>query len=100
MRKNRKWQDASNELINEVNVRKKITPEAFTPEITRLINESERIGCGARFTGAGGGGVVWARGEIDAIEKLKDTWVTILRESKDGRMLECEIDPEGVREEV
>jgi D-glycero-alpha-D-manno-heptose-7-phosphate kinase len=98
--KNRKWHDASKELNNEVNIRKKITPEAFTPEITRLITESERIGCGARFTGAGGGGVVWALGEINDIEKLKVKWATILQESKDGRILECEIDPEGVREEV
>lgn len=98
--KRKKWLEASKELTNEVTLRKKITPEAFTPEIKRLINDSERTGCGARFAGAGGGGVVWAIGEIDNIEKLKDKWADILQEIKDGKVLECMIDSEGVRQEV
>lgn len=94
-----KWKEAAGELRNEVAIRKEITPEAFTPIITRLIQESERVGCGARFTGAGGGGTVWALGEIDDIRELRGIWDHILKGTKKGGILECAVDPIGVREE-
>jgi D-glycero-alpha-D-manno-heptose-7-phosphate kinase len=97
--KEKRWKQGAQELINEIAIRKKITPEAFTPIITRLIQESERIGCGARFAGAGGGGTVWALGEIDDIQRLREVWVDILKGTKKGRILECAVDPMGVREE-
>jgi D-glycero-alpha-D-manno-heptose-7-phosphate kinase len=57
------------------------------------------MGCGARFAGAGGGGAVWALGEIDAIHRLRQRWAHILEGAKEGRIMECAIDPMGVREE-
>jgi len=95
--KERRWNKAAQELINEVAIRKKLTPEAFTPIITRLIEESEKAGCGARFTGAGGGGTVWALGEIDTIQRLREIWTHILKGTKKGGILECNVDPTGVR---
>ena len=97
--KNGKWKEGAEELRNEVAIRKEITPEAFTPIITGLIQESEGIGCGARFAGAGGGGAVWALGEIDDIQELREVWAHILKGTKKGRILECTVDPAGVREE-
>jgi len=97
--KNGKWKEGAEELRNEVAIRKEITPEAFTPIITRLIQESEGIGCGARFAGAGGGGTVWALGEIDDIQELREIWAHILKGTNKGRILECAVDPAGVREE-
>ena len=91
-----RWNQGAQALIEEVAIRKKLTPEAFTPMITRLIEESEKAGCGARFTGAGGGGTVWALGEIDAIEKLREIWTHTLKGTKTGRILECNVDPIGV----
>jgi len=98
--KERRWREGAQELVNEVAIRKRITPEAFTPIIARLIKESEKAGCGARFTGAGGGGTVWALGEIDDIQRLREIWSHVLRGTKNGRILECAVDPIGVREEV
>ncbi|MCD6265827.1 MAG: galactokinase [Deltaproteobacteria bacterium] len=95
--KERRWNKAVQELINEVAIRKKLTPEAFTPIITRLIEASEKAGCGARFTGAGGGGAVWALGEIDTIQRLREIWAYILKGAKGGGILECNVDPIGVR---
>jgi len=97
--KDGKWKEGAEELRNEVAIRKEITPEAFIPIITRLIQESERLGCGARFAGAGGGGTVWALGEIDAIQGLREIWAHILKGSKKGQILECAVDPVGVRAE-
>jgi D-glycero-alpha-D-manno-heptose-7-phosphate kinase len=94
--KERRWNQGAQDLIEEVAVRKKLTPEAFTPIITQLIEESEKAGCGARFTGAGGGGTVWALGEIDVIPKLREIWAHTLKGTKTGRILECSVDPIGV----
>jgi D-glycero-alpha-D-manno-heptose-7-phosphate kinase len=94
-----KWKEGAQELRNEVAIRKEITPEAFTPIITRLIQESERIGCGARFAGAGGGGSVWAIGEIDDIQRLREIWNDILKDTKKGEILDCTVDPIGVKKE-
>jgi len=97
--KNGKWKEGAEELRNEVAIRKEITPEAFTPIITRLIQESEGIGCGARFAGAVGGGTGRGLGEIDGIQHLREIWAHILKGTKKGRILECTVDPAGVREE-
>jgi D-glycero-alpha-D-manno-heptose-7-phosphate kinase len=92
-----RWEKAASSLRDEVAIRRDITPEAFTSIISRLIKESEALGCGARFAGAGGGGSVWALGETNEIEKLRGIWEGILRSTRHGRVLECAIDPDGVR---
>lgn len=92
------WKEASKDLIKEVAIRREITPEAFTPVIDNLIKESEEIGCGARFAGAGGGGSLWALGEIEDINTLRRSWAKILQETRDGKILECSIDPSGVKQ--
>lgn len=97
--KQKDWRQGAEALKKEVGIRREITPEAFTPTINRLIHEAESIGCGARFAGAGGGGTVWALGEIDDIQKLRGVWADILKGTKKGKMLECAVDPVGVREE-
>jgi len=97
--KEREWNGGAKALRDEVAIRREITPQAFTPMISRLIQESEQMGCGARFAGAGGGGAVWALGEIDAIQRLRQGWAHILRGTREGRIMECAIDSAGVREE-
>ncbi|NVM24456.1 MAG: galactokinase [Desulfobacterales bacterium] len=93
------WKEGAEDLRDEVAIRKEITPEAFAPITSRLIQESETVGCGARFAGAGGGGTVWALGETDAIGELREIWAHILKGTKKGGILECAVDPAGVREE-
>jgi D-glycero-alpha-D-manno-heptose-7-phosphate kinase len=94
-----RWEEAARSLRDEVAIRREITPEAFTAVISRLIREAEEIGCGARFAGAGGGGSVWALGEADAIERLRGVWEDILKPTGNGKILDCAIDPDGVRAE-
>ncbi len=94
-----RWTEAAGELRKEVALRREITPQAFTPVITRLILEAERAGCGARFAGAGGGGSVWALGQVDDIRELREVWAHILKRTKKGAILDCAVDPVGVREE-
>ena len=84
-------------LKEEVSIRKKITPDAFTPFTEKLIEQAQDIGCGARFTGAGAGGSVWAIGEKKDIQKLKSVWQKSIDKIPEALLLECKIDYEGVK---
>ncbi|MBN1831230.1 MAG: galactokinase [Deltaproteobacteria bacterium] len=91
------WDEAARLLKEEMAIRRKITPDALIPITERLINQAEKMGCGARFAGAGGGGSLWAVGEKDRIRDLKGIWDKTLAPLRGGRVLECAIDPHGVR---
>jgi len=58
---------------------------------------AERFGCGARFTGAGAGGSVWAIGAPDDIANLKKRWEKSLVQIKGACILPCKVDPNGVK---
>lgn len=96
--KSASWKQAGKDLMKEVAIRKEITPEAFTPVTTNLIQEAEKFGCGARFSGAGGGGSLWAVGEIENINRLRASWAKILQKTNEGKILECSVDPSGVKQ--
>ncbi|MBF0302038.1 MAG: galactokinase, partial [Desulfamplus sp.] len=56
------------------------------------------LGCGARFTGAGGGGCLWAIGEKSNIAALKNGWENIVDKESDADILETKVDFEGILE--
>jgi D-glycero-alpha-D-manno-heptose-7-phosphate kinase len=97
--KTKDWDKAARFLRKEMVIRQEITPDALIPITEELVNQAEKAGCGARFTGAGGGGTVWALGEKDRIRNLGMIWERTLAPIRGGRILECAIDPKGVREE-
>ena len=91
------WKEAAGLLMEEMKIRREITPDALTPLTERLIQQAEAAGCGARFTGAGGGGCVWAVGERGPVDDLKKGWKALLSSVKGGGLLDCRVDSEGVR---
>jgi D-glycero-alpha-D-manno-heptose-7-phosphate kinase len=91
------WNEAAGLLREEMKIRREITPDALTPLTDHLIQQAEAAGCGARFTGAGGGGCVWAVGERGPIVDLKKGWKALLSSVKGGGLLDCRVDSEGVR---
>lgn len=95
--KHKDWREAARFLREEMALRKKITPDALMPLTEDLILEAEDLGCGARFAGAGGGGAIWALGEKENIEKLKERWMSTLEPIKGGKILDCTIDSRGVK---
>ena len=93
---NRKFYDAASFMNRETAIRRGMTPDVVDGIGRKLIMSARKKGCGARFTGAGGGGCMWAIGEASDIESLKDKWESILSHRKGAGLLEFGIDPVGV----
>ena len=93
----KKWDEAARLLKGEMAIRKKMTPDALIPLTQKLIDQAEKIGCGARFTGAGGGGAVWAIGKMDNMRQLRKLWKATLSPIRGAGILDCDVDPVGVR---
>jgi len=89
------WNTAGSSLNEEMEIRKKITPEALIPVTKTLLDQAKEAGCSARFAGAGAGGCVWAIG--NNLTTLKKTWKKTTDSIKDARILDCNPDPEGVK---
>jgi len=95
--KKKDWKRAAGLLRDEMAIRRKITPDVLIPITENLIDLAENTGCGARFTGAGRGGAVWALGEPQRIIRLSKIWAAALAPIKGARILDCRVDPVGVR---
>ena len=95
--KERDWNDAARLLRDEMSIRREITPDVLIPITSRLIDLAEDTGCGARFSGAGGGGSVWALGDPHLIKGLRKRWEMILAPVKGARILDFTIDHVGTR---
>jgi D-glycero-alpha-D-manno-heptose-7-phosphate kinase len=95
--KEQDWKLAAGLLREEMAVRKGITPEALIPITSKLVEQAERVDCGARFAGAGAGGSLWALGEIKNIERLRKIWKGTLAPIRGAGVLDCEVDPYGVK---
>lgn len=95
--KTMEWNRAARLLREEMSIRREITPEALTFTTKKLIEEAEDTGCGARFAGGGAGGSLWAVGKITRIDQLKVKWAASLAKIKDAKILDCGVDPSGVR---
>lgn len=90
------YKTASNQMNEDVFLRSKITPDVLDEMGKTLFNIAQKHNCGARFTGAGGGGCIWALGLQQDIFKLKKEWKDALSLQKDACILDCSVDDEGV----
>jgi D-glycero-alpha-D-manno-heptose-7-phosphate kinase len=88
--------DAVTAMNREMAIRKEMTPGVLDDLGNELVSAATMVGCGARITGAGGGGCIWALGEPDAIIRLRPAWEKILSRREDARILDCNIDSLGV----
>ena len=73
-----------------------MTPDVFDDMGESLVSSARKTGCGARFTGAGGGGCVWALGQPENIERLKIRWQNILKDRSEACLLDTKIDNRGL----
>jgi len=94
------WRMAAEAMNEETAIRRTMTPEVLDAVGTDLVDASVAQDCGGRFTGAGGGGCLWAVGEASAIKKLREDWRAILANTADAALLEAGLDMDGLKVEV
>ena len=86
---------AADAINRETAIRKRMTPEVLDDMGDRLAAAAVQCGCGARFTGAGGGGCMWALGEPGDVAALKQKWEKLLVRRPTAEILDCRVDPGG-----
>jgi len=83
-------------MNREVEIRRQLTPEVLDIVGEKLVKTAVDSRCGARFTGAGGGGCIWALGDAGDIKKLKKKWKAVLSCREKAGLLDAAIDGIGV----
>lgn len=83
-------------MNQETDLRCDLTPDVLDDVGKPLVASARDQGCGARFTGAGGGGCVWAFGAPEDLVSLRPVWETILARRKTGKILDAGIDTVGL----
>lgn len=90
------YKDASLWMNRETDIRCTMTPDVLDDMGKNLVDKAVEAGCGARFTGAGGGGCIWAIGDTKNIQHLKKKWELILLQRETACFLDEEIDEDGL----
>lgn len=85
-------------LMNqETKLRLEMTPDVLDKTGIKLFERASVNSCGARFTGAGGGGCIWAMGTGNDLANLKTDWLDIIDKDPGADMLNAKIDPIGIK---
>jgi D-glycero-alpha-D-manno-heptose-7-phosphate kinase len=87
---------AAQAMNRETDIRRELTPDVLDDMGESLVAAAVRHGCGSRFTGAGGGGCIWALGAPDKIDALRPAWQQLLAKHEAAELLDAAIDPSGV----
>lgn len=90
------WAGAAEAMTAETAIRRELTPGVVDDLGAALLESAAQKRCGGRFTGAGGGGCLWAVGEAAAIRDLRQTWEELLAKREEARLLDIAPDREGV----
>ncbi len=83
-------------MNRETDMRIRLTPEVLDETGKALVTAARENDCAARFTGAGGGGCVWALGPSTRLAVLKSSWERILAAQPSARLLPVGIDTDGL----
>ncbi|KJS32611.1 MAG: galactokinase [Desulfatitalea sp. BRH_c12] len=83
-------------MNQETDLRLDMTPDVLDDLGHPLVAAARREQCGARFTGAGGGGCVWALGAPNRIGALRSVWRQILAQRRHATLLDASVDASGV----
>jgi len=92
-----RWAEAAIAMNDETALRWAMTPEVLDTTGEELVAAARARACGGRFTGAGGGGCLWAVGAADPMQQLRSDWRTILARRRGAVLLDAAPDLEGLR---
>lgn len=95
--KRRDFRGMIKSMVDETETRLELTPDVLDETGKTLFSSAVNSGCGARFTGAGGGGCIWAIGESDNIDNLKKVWENQLYNHEHARILDGNINLDGLK---
>lgn len=87
-------------MNREMDLRREMTPDVLDDIGMQLVAAALAAGCGARISGAGGGGCIWALGDTERLRRLRTAWHEIVSGRPDARLLEAGIDAKGVEAET
>jgi D-glycero-alpha-D-manno-heptose-7-phosphate kinase len=92
------WRRAAEAMNEEVDIRCRGELSPIGPEGWRFVRIARRHGCGARHTGRGGGGCMWAIGDAGSIQSVRGEWAALCSdiENGDARLLEVRASGMGV----
>ena len=88
--------EAVKQMNRDTAIRVEMTPDVLDDTGTALVASALDHDCGARFTGAGGGGCLWALGTPEKIAQLRVAWKHELLKIKTARLLPVDIDSDGL----
>ena len=91
------WSQAAEAMNTETDMRREMTPDVLDPLGTALVEAARGEGCGGRFTGAGGGGCIWAVGPKDAIHRLRPQWQALLAPEPEAMLLDAQPSMNGLQ---
>jgi len=83
-------------MNQETRLRAQMTPQVLDQMGYRLVEAARDLSCGARFTGAGGGGCIWALATPDKLQSLRSAWQAITDTHAQATLLDTAIDTTGV----
>ena len=92
----RNYQQAVIQMNRETAIRRTLTPDVLDNVGEELGDLARQNNCGARFTGAGGGGCLWAVGDIENIDRLRPMWQKTLSAREAAGLLDVKIDSMGL----
>lgn len=91
------WRKAALLVQEENDIRLSMVPDRITPIGEELQAIAHKAGAGFAVVGAGNGGCVWALcPTVEQAEQVKERWETLLQTTESGRLLDCNIDSEGL----
>lgn len=88
---------AARALLVESELRAQLIPQVLPEEDEILLTVARESGCGAKVTGRGEGGSIWAIGPEEAIRHVKDEWQDTFERRGSGRLLPTSIAAEGLQ---
>lgn len=93
---NRNYPLAAQWMNRETAIRQKMTPDVLDEVGIQLKEAAVACNCGSRFTGAGGGGCIWALGDVKDIDSLRSIWEEILSSENEAFLMDLKIDSKGL----
>ncbi len=87
---------AASLMNKETRIRLSMTQDVLDKTGLALFELASNCECGARFTGAGGGGCIWAIGDTQNIQELKAKWQDFIEQQDEAELLNTAIDHNGI----